>query len=111
MNYLRKCQVCGNEYKYCVYCEEFNHEPKWRMLFDTDNCRKIFHAVSDYLVNEIDANEAKKILSECDISNPNRFNENVKKVIQELFQNENSTEKIVGNPAKRMSSRKRVCNI
>lgn len=81
-----------------MYCAEFNHEPKWRMLFDTDNCRKIFHAVSDYLVNEIDANEAKKILSECDISNPNRFNENVKKVIRELFQDKNSTEKIVGNP-------------
>lgn len=99
--------MCGNEYKYCVYCEEFNHELKWRMLFDTDNCRKIFHAVSDYLVNEIDDNEAKKILSECDISNPNRFNENVKKLFKN-FSRMKILPKIVGNPAKRMSSRKSV---
>lgn len=104
MDYSKTCKVCGNVYKYCVYCREFDNQPKWRMLFDTDNCRKIFHAVSDYLTGEINEDQAKEILVKCDIANKNKFNDNVKKVLSELFsEDKKETVKII--PEKKVSSR------
>ena len=104
MDYSKTCKVCGNVYKYCIYCREFDSQPKWRMLFDTDNCRRIFHAVSDYLIGEINADQAKELLGRCDISNRNKFNENVKKVLSELFpENKERPTKFI--PERKLSSR------
>ena len=106
MEYKRICQVCGKEYRYCVYCEEFNDKPKWMMLFHDDNCRKIFHAVSDYLAGESDAETTKNLLNDCDITNPERFNRNVQKVISELFAEKTGPAKMKADSTKRARIKK-----
>ena len=78
----RKCCLCGKEYYYCPNCDN-GEEPTWKVLWDTENCKKIFLTITDYNFKNITANEAKKILETCDI-NANMTEKNRNTVIEIL---------------------------
>lgn len=63
-----KCMLCGKEYKYCKNCKSDYRKELWRSLYDTENCKNISKALSDYNFNRITKDEAKDILSKCDLS-------------------------------------------
>lgn len=82
---MRTCISCGKTYEYCPSCAEFASEPKWKALFHDENCMNVFHAVSDYLIGEIQKEDAIKILKECDISNPGKYSAKIQSTLAELF--------------------------
>lgn len=82
----RTCIVCGRKYEYCSSCKEHATLEPWHSIFCSDNCRKIFNAVSMY---GKDSNEdIKEKLDKCDLSNKANFHKNIVKVIDELYTSE-----------------------
>lgn len=84
----RKCLVCGKEYEFCRSCFEFVNHPVWRNLFDEDNCRKVFDAVSNYKQNAITKMVAKERLSECDLSRKDEWNDSIRNDVNEIMREE-----------------------
>ena len=64
----RKCLVCGNEYTYCRSCPKDARKETWYALYDNENCKNISQALTDYNFNKITKEEAKELLSKCDLS-------------------------------------------
>lgn len=64
----RKCIVCGNEYNYCRSCPKDAKKATWYALYDNENCKNISQALTDYNFNKVTKEEAKDILSNCDLS-------------------------------------------
>lgn len=67
----RKCCVCGAEYDYCPNCND--EQPRWRFLFDTQNCNRIWDVFNDYRTGQKDATQAEKALRQLDLSNEKDF--------------------------------------
>ena len=64
----RKCIVCGKEYNYCRSCPKDAKKETWYALYDSENCKNISQALTDYNFNKVTKDEAKDILSSCDLS-------------------------------------------
>lgn len=78
----RICLTCGKAYEYCGSCPSSLNLPVWKNIFDTENCKTVFETVSDYAQNAITKEEAKAILSNCNISG--KFNNNITKLIEDI---------------------------
>ena len=81
----RKCIICCKEYKFCGHCsdQDRKHET-WRYNYCSEQCRNIFHILS---LN------AKKMLSQNDLSNLESFREDFKKQIQDIMKTDIVEEK------------------
>ena len=64
----RKCIVCGGEYNYCRSCPSDAKKETWYALYNNENCKNISQALTDYNYNKITKEEAKEMLSTCDLS-------------------------------------------
>jgi hypothetical protein len=78
----RICLTCGKPYEYCGSCPSSLNLPVWKNIFDTENCKTVFEAVSDYAQNAITKESAKVRLSKCDVSGV--FKDNIKKLIEDI---------------------------
>lgn len=78
----RICLVCGKAYEYCEHCSG-NKSPIWMNLYHDNNCRQIFHAVSDYNQKVITKEEGRERLSECDLNI--ELKDNFKKYVDEIM--------------------------
>ena len=58
MAYEKTCTICGAEYKYCPYCEQFKTEPKWKIMFCSEPCRETYMAINRQYYGHIGASEA-----------------------------------------------------
>lgn len=54
----RKCKTCGKEYYFCPTCG--THEPSWRKVYDTEECKISYETLARYNFGHIDAAEAIK---------------------------------------------------
>ena len=79
------CILCGKRYSFCSRCEEFDHLPRWMAIYCSDNCKKIFDAISAYNMKLKTKKEAAKILKECDLSRKSEFKESCQKYIDEIL--------------------------
>lgn len=91
----KTCIVCNAKYTFCTHCSDFDFEPRWKAIFHDENCRKIFHCLTEYNANNIDKDAAIKELEQCDLSNKNSFKETLQKEIDELLK---SKEPVVVEP-------------
>lgn len=83
----RKCVICGNEYYYCTSgCTDSLGKPVWMASFCSENCRNIYHAVVKYNRKNITAEEARKILDTCDLSNKDNFMASTQRLIGEIYE-------------------------
>ena len=64
----RKCILCGKEYKYCPSCPKDAKKETWYAIFDSENCKNISKALTDYNLNKISKDEARNALLACDLS-------------------------------------------
>lgn len=78
------CQLCSTKYTYCPSCREFNNYPTWMNMFDKENCKNVYFAVSNYHFNK-DINKAKEILNDCDLSEINLYSEKFQAQINEII--------------------------
>lgn len=82
---MRKCVVCGTEYEYCPNCPKHRQQAAWHKLFHEENCKKIFNILNDYHFKHIDINEARELLSQCDLSHMHDFNAHYRNEIETIM--------------------------
>ena len=85
MKDIRYCQMCGEAYQYCPNCSEYDDQPRWRFMFDTENCLKIYDAINAYRTNAMDAKTAKAKLEKLDLSGKDKINKGFKVFIDEIY--------------------------
>lgn len=90
----RKCICCGEAYEYCGSCRESAKLPTWKILFDTENCKKIFYTVTDYLAGEISDDIAKLQFENCDLSRKEFFTPTIQDTIKKVLGEEVRTEAV-----------------
>lgn len=86
MRYPRACLCCGKTYSYCSSCWDYRALPLWMNSFCSDNCKDIFETCADYNFELITKEEAKELLSACDLSNSKNFNKCVKRDLGVIMQ-------------------------
>jgi hypothetical protein len=82
------CDICGRGYEMCHTCRETKTYKPWRTITDTMEHYKIYSAISDYNNGYNDKNKAKEQLSKLDLSELNDFVPAIKKVIEEIMEEE-----------------------
>ncbi|MCD7996366.1 MAG: hypothetical protein LUH21_03935 [Clostridiales bacterium] len=95
-----KCSICGKMYHVCNDCNNTASFTPWRKIACSINCYKIFLALNSYTNKHSAKNETKEILSECDLSELNSFEPNIKMAIEEIMRDE-----IITKPKKKIQSR------
>lgn len=78
------CNICQNKYKYCRHCDK-KLEP-WHVMFDCENCKKIFDILTDYSFENIDKDKAEEALKSCDLSNKDAFREKIRNEIDQIIE-------------------------
>lgn len=79
----RKCILCGSEYTYCKSCPKDIKKETWHTLYDTENCKNISQALTNYNLKQITKEDAREILSTCDLSI--ELNEHYRSEIEEIM--------------------------
>ncbi len=78
------CSICGKGYKMCNSCVEQKSIKPWRTVTDTIEHYKIYLAIHGYTVSK-DKESAKKELEQCNLSELESFNSEIKSVIKEIM--------------------------
>lgn len=81
----KKCILCGKQYKYCPSCTKDMKKEKWHMLYDSENCRNISRALTDYNLKKITKEDAQSLLRQCDLSKVDELNEHYRNEINEIM--------------------------
>lgn len=89
--YNAKCDICGKPYKVCRSCQEIKSFQAWRTVTDTLPHYIIYLTLVEYSRTK-DKSKAKEELLKCDLSEKDNFNDNIKSVINEIFEEELKTE-------------------
>ena len=82
MKNLRKCYTCGAEYDYCPSCS--GGGPEWKLLWDKEECKDIFEAISAYNLDLATADEVKAVLDEYGVKSYTGFRANIRKDLQKI---------------------------
>lgn len=61
----RICKACGQSYYFCPTCG--TNKPSWYKLYDSEECKDAYMALSDFSFGHIDANRANEILNEKNV--------------------------------------------
>lgn len=78
------CSICNKKYHVCRSCSDIQSFQPWRTVCDTLPHYMIYLALAEYTKTK-DKVSAKKELEKCDLSELNIFDEDVKKVIEEIM--------------------------
>ena len=81
----RKCICCSTEYRYCNTCSEDALKPAWHSIYCSENCKKLFQAVSGYLANAVSIEETRARFDDCDLSYKKNLKDTFIKVIDEVY--------------------------
>lgn len=84
------CTICGKGYHVCQSCLEQKAFKPWRTVTDTIAHYKIYAAIHAYTVTK-DKKAAKADLDNCDLSELESFNPEIKSVIKEILSAESSS--------------------
>ena len=93
MRHERTCQICGEVYQYCPNCSDYDDQPRWRFMFDEENCLNIYSVLNEYKAGIIDAKAAKAKLDKLDMSKKNSFEKGFKKIVNEIYAEVNKNQK------------------
>lgn len=84
------CSICGSKYHRCDTCAGIKSFEPWRTLVDTKEHYKIFLIIRDYTNKYMDKEEAKTLLSDCDLTGLDGFVLEIKNVINDIMSNDNT---------------------
>ena len=79
----RTCIVCGTQYYHCGHCDE-PIKPAWYAIFHDQNCHDIYDAVAN-IYPQKGKEAAKEVLDKLDLSNKEKFHQNIIKLINEIY--------------------------
>lgn len=89
----KTCILCGTKYTFCNRCDDFDHLPRWMGIYCSDNCRKIFMALTDYNANEIDKETAASILKKSDLSKKDNYCKFNQDCVEKILSEDNKSNK------------------
>ena len=92
MRHARKCYNCGEVYSYCPDCSDYRHLPAWMETFHSESCKNAFDTCVKFNLGLISKDEAKSLLSACDLTNKANFREDVQRDIKTIFTEEKPVE-------------------
>lgn len=92
-DYNATCDICGRQYKVCRSCQQIKTFQPWRTVTDTLPHYTIYLALVEYNRTK-DKEKAKVALSNCDLSEKDLFNDNIKKVINEILKEDKNKEAV-----------------
>ena len=82
----RKCVICGHEYFYCTSgCQDSLGKPSWMTSFCCENCKQIYEVVARYNFDKTTAQDARRILDNCDLSEKENFTSSTQRLIAEIY--------------------------
>lgn len=93
------CAICGKPYRVCSTCKEITLYTPWRTIVDTIPHYKIYLILCEYTKTQ-NIDKAKEALSECDLSELNTFDEDIKKVIKKILEKEENIKSINSDETK-----------
>lgn len=105
MEYNSKCSICGKPYRRCNDCSKSTHQ--WLSIVDSAEHYKIFMVLSDYNKGRISKNEARELLTRCDISGMEDFEENIKSAMKEILTEEKPEKPKETRPIRTPAKRKK----
>ena len=82
---LRRCSVCGSEYRFCNRCPEDKDKPNWYFAFCSSNCKDIYDITSKFESGQIIEHEAKTQLEKLDLSKLSNFGTSYKSSISKIM--------------------------
>ena len=94
MAYEKTCTICGAEYKYCPYCEQFKTEPKWKIMFCSEPCRETYMAINRQYYGHISASEALNEIKKHNVKIANKAIARQIKDISKAAKNEKIAEAV-----------------
>lgn len=78
------CSICNKGYHICHSCSEQKFLKPWRTVTDTIEHYKIYLAIHGYTLSK-DKESAKRELENCDLSEIESFNPEIRSVIKEIM--------------------------
>lgn len=81
----RICIVDKTEYQYCPNCPGYNPSEKWRFVYCSDNCKKIYEACEGFRNGTKSALIAYGELMTLDLSGKDGFTLPLQKDIDEIY--------------------------
>lgn len=103
-----RCAICDNEYYVCHSCKEFIRLEPWKIHTDTSECYKIFQIIRGYSTGVYDKAEAKEKLQNVDLTNLDKFKDNIKTIIKDIIaESKATTENSVDNETVFLNKRTR----
>ncbi len=78
------CTICNKGYHICHSCSEQKFLKPWRTVTDTIEHYKIYLAIHGYTLSK-DKESAKRELENCDLSEIEIFNPEIRSVIKEIM--------------------------
>lgn len=78
------CSICGSGYHVCRSCAEQKTFKPWRSVTDTIEHYKIYMAIHGYTISK-NKETAKHELQNCDLSELENFNPEIKSIISEIM--------------------------
>ena len=85
----RTCHTCGKRYYYCPNCdwEDRKDKPTWMVMFDCENCMKIWNILTDHAgFHKFSKEEAIDKLLECDWREVDAFPAKIREMIDEIME-------------------------
>lgn len=79
------CIICGKGYHACNSCNEIKTFTPWRALTDTIEHFQLYMVLQDYIDKKITKAEARKELSNFDLSEKDTFKDSAKNAINEIL--------------------------
>ena len=86
------CVVCGKGYHSCDSCAKIKSFTPWRSLTDSIEHFKIFSILKDFNNKLISKEEARKLLSNIDLSDKDSFKDSAKNVLNEIYKEDTVVE-------------------
>ena len=86
MKAMRKCVLCpSHEYEYCTKCKDKSIIESWRLLFDKESCRDIYHILSEFAFGRLSADDAKNQLDNYEMPNLDDMQTALRKNYEEVL--------------------------
>lgn len=84
----RTCLICKRKYDFCPNCADYDNQPRWKVLFCSQNCHDIFGVADQYAQKKITKIVAKERLSKLDLSVKDNITGSIRNTVEEILQDE-----------------------
>lgn len=95
MSFKRVCHTCGKEYDYCPRCGRFASLPRWMFNWDTQECKDVFQALTDYNMGLSTKKDLKAVLDSYGVEDYSKYSESIQKQLTKIFEKKSRKKKIV----------------